>query len=245
VGIWVSGRSETEIVNYEAMIGNGYSTDGLSVAQINDQYAFAGSLWLEPWGPFGRDVTSLEPTESPLIRFGQSVVYSRQSGTPSGGILDESGFLRLADGTQLTEPGALSPGVTVDRFGLLLYSLDAAWKWKTLSIDAEYHLQWVDHIAADGQLPRDRFFQHGFLVEGGWFVVPETLDINARHSQIYGLGGTAAESAVGCNWYLSGQNARIAFDVTWLDGNAARSTGANLNPGDRGVLFRTELQLRF
>lgn len=246
VGVWAVGTLGDPSLHYDVMIGNGYRTPNLTADQINDRFALAASMWWEPWGDFGPDLVHLGDDDGPRMRLGHNLIHSRQSGLDQLRLpVAESNIVRFGNATLLTSRGALAPGVQVDRFTVLVYALEAAWKWELLSLNAEYYLQWVDNIGGDGPLPRTRFFQHGYMIEGGCFLVPETVDVNLRHSQIYGFQGQASEYAVGCNWFILKQNLRVTFDATYLDGNPVRSTGADLLPGERGVLFRTQLQARF
>lgn len=245
-GIWAVGKLG-ECTHYQAMIGNGYRTANLSPQEVNDKFAAATSFYWDPLGDYGSQLIDFENHDQIVMRLGSSLVYASQSGfgnmnTP----ILESQFARLSDGTVLTSTGALAPGVTVDAYDIFLLTFDFAAKYRGWSFDAEYYLRWIDGLRADAALPINDLFQHGFFVEGGFFLVPQTLDFNMRYSQVSGDFGTSTEYAAGFNYFpCQTTNVKMSFDVTWLDGAPTSSTGADIIVGDDGTLFRAQFQALF
>ncbi|MCA9046481.1 MAG: hypothetical protein KDA69_19295, partial [Planctomycetaceae bacterium] len=83
-------------------------------------------------------------------------------------------------------------------------------------------------------------------VEGGYFLMPKTLEANARYSQVKGEFGTGSEYAAGVNWYpLKKAQLKLSFDVTVLDGSPLQNTASDILAGDDGTLFRTQFQAEF
>lgn len=245
-GVWVNGALGNSDLHYDVMLGNGVASSSLTPAEVDNNLAAAGTLWWEPLGEFGSDVVVLDDTEGPRMRLGQNFFWTR----PSGSVVPGSGsqeldFVRLSDGTRLDQTGALSPGVTVNAYTVYAYTLDAAWKNARWSINAECYLQWVEDIGGNGPLTRTSFVQDGFLVEGGYFLIPRKLDVNLRQSQVHGFRGTSNEYSIGCDWFFHGQNAKLTFDTTYCDGSAVNSTRINLLPGDRGMLYRLQFQAQY
>ena len=76
-------------------------------------------------------------------------------------------------------------------------------KYHGWSINSEVFFRWIEQIRGTGELPVVDLFQRGFYVEGGHFLIPKTLDVNARYSQVSGMFGNGSEYAVGLNWYRS------------------------------------------
>lgn len=235
-----------ETGHYEVMVGNAYFSANRPNAATDNQFTYAVTNYFDPWGDFGGQLVDYRYTETPLIRLGHSFVYSPQQGILDGVPLDEADFVRLSDGTRLTQTGALAPGVTVTSFDIFLYELDAAWKWRGWSVDAEVFLRWIQQIESTGPVPNSQLFQHGFYVEGGKFLIPEVLDVNARYSQVAGEFGTATEYAAGLNWYpLHKATMKVTFDVTQLNGSPLQKTASDILVGDRGTLFRLQFQAEF
>lgn len=232
--------------HYEVMLGNGYSSSNVPNADADQQFTFAATNYFDPWGSFGSQIVDYEWTECPLVRLGHSFVYSPNAGDALGIPLGEADFLRLSDGTRLTEPGALAAGVTVSSFDVVLYGLDFAWKSHGWSIDAEVFLRWINQIEGNGPLPVTSLFQHGYYVEGGRFLLAKKLDFNLRYSHVGGEYGDASEYAAGLNWYpADSPKVKISFDVTSLDGSPLQNRSSDILVGDDGVLFRTQFQAEF
>jgi hypothetical protein len=160
--------------------------------------------------------------------------------------VDEPDFLRLTDGTQLTQLGAFAPGVAVSQFDIYFYGIDAALKWRGWSVNAEAFFQWLEDIQGSGPLPLAGVFQRGFYLEGGRFLVPKKLDINFRFSEVNSLFGNANELAAGFNWYpLETSKMKVSFDVTSLESSPLQNTSSDILVGDDGKLFRTQFQAEF
>ena len=159
------------------------------------------------------------------MRFGHSFVYSPVSDDQLGLPLGEADFLRLTDGTHISQPDALAPGVTVSSFDIFFYGLDVAVKWRGWSVNAEGFLRWIEDIRGDGALAAADLLQRGFYVEGGCFLIPQTLDFNLRYSQVDGLFGGSSEYAGGINWYpLDTHKMKISFDCDRFSMEAPSTT---------------------
>ena len=232
--------------HYEVMAGNGYNTSNLSPDGVNNRFSFAFTNYWDCGGDFGDQLTDFECRCKPLSRFGHSFVFSPQSGIRNGNPLPESDVVRMTDGTQLTQLGALAPGVTVSIYDTYLYTIDLATKYRGWSVNAELFLRWFEDIRGDAVLPVRNLFQRGFYVEGGRFLVPRKLDFNFRYSQVNGLFGNSSEYAAGFNFYPKhNPHLKISFDVTQLDGSPVDSRGSEVRVGDDGTLFRTQFQAEY
>ena len=245
-GLFAGGKLADGLF-YEAMIGNGYRTANRNASEINDQFAFAATGYFMPNGAFGKALTDHAISESPLTRIGHSFAWAPQHGLePDGDPLRESDFVRLSDGTRLLQTGALAPGVTVDEFDVYFYAVDAGIKFNGWSLNSEFYFRWLEDLSADGALPLDAIFQHGFFVEGGRVILPNKLDWNLRYSYVDGEFGDASEYGGGLNWYpLGSPRFKVTFDVSQLDGSPLNNTATEILAGDSGTLFRTQIQCQF
>lgn len=245
VGVFGVGRI-AESGHYEVMVGNGYNTANIPNAGTDDRLTFAADNYFDPLGGFGSQIVDYDWTCRPLVRIGHSFVYSPNAADSLGVPLPETDFIRLTDGTRLTQTGALAPGVTVSEFDIVFYGVDAAVKWRGWSMNAEVFLRWIEDIRGNGAIPVTELFQRGYYVEGGRFIVPKKFDVNFRYSQISGLFGDASEYAAGFNWYpLESHKVKISFDVTQLDRSPLNNTTSDILVGDDGTLFRTQFQAEF
>ncbi len=245
VGIWGVGTLGDH-GHYELMVGNGFNTANLPNSATDNRFTYAATNYFDPWGDYGNPLVDFAGSTEPLVRLGHSFVYSPQGANSSASPIEESSFLRLSDGTRLTQTGALLPGVTVSEFDLFFYGLDMAYKWRGWSFNSELFMRWIENISANVTLPDDSLAQYGFYTEGGYFLVPKVLDVNFRYSQVAGNLGTSSEYAAGFNWYpLAKPQVKISFDVTALDGSPLQNTTSDILVGDDGTLFRSQFQTEF
>lgn len=245
IGLFAVG-DPAENIHYELMVGNGYRTANRSSSELDNRFAFAALAYWDPWGDFGAGLVDWEFSDAYRSRLGHSFVYAPSSSLMAGLPTGEADFVRLADGTRLTDTGALAPNTRVSDFDIYWYGVDWFTKWNGWSLSSEVFLRWVQDLRGSGELPNQDFFQRGFYVEGGRFLIPQCLDVNGRYSQVSGWAGNASEYAVGGNWYpLGNPQLKLSWDITWLDGSPLNNTGSEILAGDDGVLFRTQFQAEF
>lgn len=242
-GMWIVGDPDPE-TRYELMIGQGYNTDGLTTSEVGDNFAIAGSVYRDVIGNYGPlRPTDFEYHEDLAVRLGMSAVGSIE-GTP-GRQLEEADFLRLTDGTRITEPNALAPNTKVDGFNVFLVAFDAAYKYRGWSANAECFLRSITNLVSDAPVPSVGL-QHGFYCEGGVFVIPRQFEWNSQYAFVTGDQGSANSYATGFSYYPQNmQFLKISVDGTYIDGSPANSTGADILVGDKGFLLRCQWQALF
>jgi hypothetical protein len=245
VGLFAIG-DPTENLHYELMIGNGYRTANRSPSELDNRFAMAALAYWDPWGSFGSGLVDWESSDEYRSRLGHSFVYAPSASLMQGIPVGEADFVRLADGTRLTDVGVLGPATRVSDFDLYFYGIDWFAKWKGWSLSTEVFFRWIQDLGGLGDLPHSDLFQRGFYVEGGKFLIEKRLDLNGRYSQISGLAGNSSEYAIGGNWYPLGKpQMKLSWDITWLDGSALNNTTSDILAGDDGILFRTQFQAEF
>lgn len=246
IGIWFVGDI-TDNMHYEAMIGNGYRTTNLNLTEQNDKLAGAFTHWIDLGdSEFGTTFADYEWHDTPAMRVGHSFTAADQSGTSGGVPLGESDFVRLTDGTILDAPNALAPNTRVTEFDIYMYSIDAAWKYDGYSINGELFFRWLEQIDGTGNIPVNEIFDHGYYVQGSVYLIPKTMYVAARISNIDGPYGDHYEYAAAVNWFVNGsRNLKLTFDVTSLDGSPLNNPSPDIQVGDDGLLFRTQFQAKF
>jgi hypothetical protein len=246
VGVWFVGDL-TPRMHYEAMVGNGYRTSNLPLSQQNDKFGYAATHWIDLGrDEFGKGFDDYEWHRSPVAKLGHSFAAADQGDTFGGVPLDESDFVRLSDGTVLDDPNALAPGTRVTDFDIYFYSIDAAWKYRGWAINGEYFFRWIEDISGMGNIPVGDIFDRGFYAQTSFYLVPETMYVAGRVSQVDGSYGTHYEYAAAIAWYMgSNRNLKLTFDVTLLDGSPLNNTTSDILVGDDGLLFRTQFQAMF
>lgn len=245
VGIFGVGKFH-ELAHYQWMIGDGYRNANIPNALSDNRLTLALTNYFDPQGSYGNRLTDFDRTETPVTRIGHSFVYSSQASDRLGLPLDESDFVRLSDGTRLTQTGALASGATVSEFDIVFYGIDAAVKYQGWSFNSEVFLRWIGNIEGDQTLPMHHLTQHGWYAEGGRFLIDKKLDANLRYSQVSGEFGSGSEYALGFNWYpLEKPQMKVSFDVTALESSPLQNTTSDILVGDDGTLFRTQFQAEF
>jgi len=242
-GIWFTGDPDPSF-RYEFMIGQGYNTEGLTPQELGNNFATAGSIYRDVIGSYGPlRPTDFEYHDKLAVRLGMSAVASIE-GTP-GRQLEETDFLRLTDGTRITEPNALAPGATVEGFQVYLFAVDAAYKYRGWSANAEYFIRSIQNLVSNIPVPSVGL-QHGFYTEGGFFIVPKRFELNSQYSFVTGDQGSANSYATGFSYYPRGMPfLKLSMDGTYIDGSPVNSTATNILVGDKGFLFRCQWQALF
>jgi hypothetical protein len=247
-GIWASGEPLRDL-HYIAMVAN--SVNGLDLAgnRIGSNMAFGGSLWWEPCGKFGPGPSDIEWHERPTPRIGTSLTFSREQlpGPNAVQANPENTLFRLSDGTPLSTPGALAPGVQILTTGVQLWSIDAAVKYRGLSLSGEYYLRWLDDFRyTGGPLSIRSLFDSGAYGQASYFVIPKRLEGYARSSFVNGRFGGGNEWSGGLNWYLrSTRNWRLTFDVTRINHSPAQNILTGYRAGESGTLFQLQMLTDF
>lgn len=233
-------------IEWETAMFNGLVTGGAetgSSGALDNNFAFSGRLMAYPTGEWGAGaLADLDWHETLATRIGGAFVGSEINRAG----LTEFESIRVVDsGARLS---AILPA-SVTEYNVHMYCVDASCKYRGWSITSEYYFRWIDEFVGDA-IPA--LFDHGFWLQAGKFIVPGKLELITRWSRVVGDSGTlgatvesADEVAGGWVWYFNGQNARLTFDATHLNGAPISASSLDIFPGDRGWLFRTQIQLAF
>ena len=243
-GIWAQGEL-FENVRYVAMFANSQNRFSQGVERIGSSRAFSGSMWWEPTGAFGPGPSDIENHNTPSLRLGFSMTFSEEANQGFGDpAVDnpEDTILRLSDGTPLFRPGALAPGVQLESTRYNLWAIDAAVKCRGLGLSFEYFFRLLnDFDARPTPLPFDSLFDHGGLLDCGYFVVPSKLEVFGRTSHVTGRFGTGSEYGGGINWYPKGTREwRFTAEVLEVSDSPAENLLTGYRAGESGTLFQLQ-----
>jgi hypothetical protein len=244
-GIWATGQLRDDF-NYHAMISNGFNTLNVRSLELNDRFCSSQSAWWEPWGSFGRGYSDIEDHRESVVRLGSSYTFTIEEGSQASDFLENSS-IRLSDGTLITQRGALAPGVTLQSFHLSLAAIDLAYKYRGLSLSTEIYRQDVVALRGNGPLPVSSLQTYGGVAQGGYFIVPQRVELYSRNSLVTGAYGSGTEFGGGVNWFvLKGKsNLRYTFDTAWLDSSPADQNRTGFVAGQSGLLIRTQITASF
>jgi hypothetical protein len=106
-----------------------------------------------------------------------------------------------SDGVLTFSTGAFAPGVTVDLATYTMWAIDGGIKRNGLAINGQYFFRRIDEFVADGPLPVDFTYDHGFELSVSYFVTPKKLSVYGRGSRVFGQFGDSWEYAGGAKWY--------------------------------------------
>lgn len=241
-GVWFTGEP-IDGLHYHVMMSNGFNTLNVRPNQLNNRFCWSGSTWWEPWGDFGSGYADLQHHETPVIRLGGSFTFALGQGSSSDSNAVENSSTRLSDGTMITQLGAFAPGVTLVSYDLSLAAVDLAFKYRGLSLSTECYAQSLSSLQGDGPLPLDSTQAYGGFLQGGYFVLPQRVELYSRTSFVTGRYGSGSEIAGGFNWFIlpGKSNLRFTFDTAWLESSPADQNRTGYVAGQTGLLFRTQI----
>lgn len=198
-GIFATGNLAPKLI-YSISVNNNISQ--LGVVQANDtrNMAYSASFrWQPTTGEFGprNGFGDFEEHKKIATQFGTSMGTSREG---RGAPLDQppnTTQIKLSDGTNPFEAGDLAPGVTVQTLTYREIAFDAGLKYRGFSFQSEYYWRVLDDFVATGPLPLSSIYDHGFMAEAMYMVVPKTLGL-------YSAGGYIFDQFERHPWELGG-----------------------------------------
>jgi hypothetical protein len=248
IGVGLYGETDALFtpINFETAVFNGFDTGGISTNRdggLDQNIGWSMRTYTDLFSEFGRDgEPDLSWHLAPALRLGSGLAFARVAA--DGEI--EFDRKRVVD-SGATLASLLPPSVTAYDVGL--YHLDAHWKYRGLTLIGECYFRYITQFSG-GSIPG--LFDQGYVLQTGYFVVPQKLELHARWARIVGDSGTLGmteqssdEVAAGFAWYLKGHDAKLVFDASHLNGAPVRSARLDLLPGDVGWLLRTQFQLGF
>jgi hypothetical protein len=221
-GLWASGEV-VKGLKYIAFVGNGLNTLNISANKIDTNLLLSGSVWWEPLGDYGEPGKSRDmyddyfSKDKVRIRLGTSFTRSREDRFSNLDVTNpDNTALHNSDGVLTFATGAFAPGVTVEKATYRMWAIDAGMKWKGFAINTQYYMRWLDDFEADGPLPLDSTFDHGFDLVAGHFVVPKKLMVYGRGSMVFGEFNNSYEYAGGAKWHF------LPTERLWLSAEMMR-----------------------
>jgi hypothetical protein len=240
-GVWMSGEVLPRL-DYNLSINNNISE--LGVVQANDtrNMFFSGTLrWQPTTGEFGPrgGFNDFEEHKHAATQFGLS---SGQGVEGRYAPLDQAPNntqIKISDGLNVFEAGALAEGVTVTSLTYRDLAMDAGVKYRGFALQGEYYWRTLDDFLATGPLPLRSIYDHGFMAEMSYMAIPHTLDVHVVGTSItdqfrrypWELGG-------GANFYPSKtRSLRVNLHVLHVNKSPASSFFGYYLAGLTGTVF--------
>jgi hypothetical protein len=221
-GIWMNGEPMAGL-HYLVFIGNGLNTLNISANKIDTNLLYSGSVWWEPLGDYGEAGKSRNmyddyfASDETRIRIGTAYTTSREDRFSN---LDQSSpentSMYNSDGVLTFSTGAFAPGITVEEASYEMWAIDFGMKRKGLAINGQFFFRRIDEFNADGMIPLDSTYDHGFEFSTSYFVVPRKVALYGRASKVYGQFGDSWEYAAGVKWHF------LPTERMWLNGEVMR-----------------------
>lgn len=249
-GIWANGQIAKGL-DYKVMLGNNLSAFGVSASQLDSTINTMGAslVWMPSTGEFGprAGFGDYEYHENLASLF--SIHYTRSTedkqSQPSE-TAPENTQIRLSDGTTLFTPGALAPGVTVNKLDYQMVAMSAGMKYRGFYLEAEVYRRWLGNFRTDGAIPLSSMTDNGMQVTTSMMAVPNQVQIYANTSKVFGNHGNPWDAGIGINWWpFKKRGFRINSEAIYLRNSPV---GSNLLPyqvGSNGWIFVTNAELAF
>ncbi len=230
---------------YGVAIGNTSSTLGTTAVQLDRNFTYSGSMWWMPttheFGPRG-GYGDWEGHEELATRFGFSVADSPEQRYTAADVASGNTVVKLADGVNVFETGALVPGVTVTQVNYRDFAVDMGMKYQGIFLQAEFYYRWLSDFIATGPLPTDEIEDWGFYVQGAFFAIPKKLEVYGATSQIFGDSGNgfddSSEYILGLNYYpFNSRNHRLNFQYIRVNKSPVGSTFGYYVTGQEGDTY--------
>ena len=248
-GAFVSGEIAPRLF-YTLSVNNNLSQLGQTQANDSRDLAYSASMrWQPTTGEFGPrgGFGDLEYHTRVATQFGFSTASSREFRGAPDDLPPNASQVKLSDGTNPFEIGTLAPGVTVRNLDYRELAIDAGAKYRGFSIQSEYYFRTLNNFVANGPLPLSSIYDHGFMAEMGYMVVPKRLNLDVFGGYINDqFRRFPWEAGGGLNFYPSGTRSwRLNLHLMHVDRCPASSffgyylagqTGTTLSLGT-DVLF--------
>ncbi len=230
LGLQATGSFADSLVEYRVGIFNG---NGPNQGNQNNQHMLAGRIDFNPLGTYKMDEAGW-PSEKPLLNIGAS--YAMET-------LKEDDFDQINFDNDLIEKFLGLRSAVNDfnaQFGSEVdwdvWTLNLIARWLGATFAAEYY-----SASADPDNGKD-FDGDGYYVQGGYQVIPSTLELVVRHSEIQSNDGNApgaarfdkSDTSVGVNYYFKKHNLKIQSDYTMVNDD--------LKDGRDDNIFRLQAQ---
>ena len=247
-GVAAIGTLAEGTIHYQAGIWNSIDAGGANVLlRRGTSMAWAGNTWWEPLGKFGLGYSDMEHHADPAVRIGTSGVFAPNTrALPVPGFNPENTIVRLSDGTPLATSGALGPGSVVDAFTYRLATIDAGWKWRGVSANAEYYCRFLDSFTGTGPFSRTGILDQGGAGYLGWCFLPRTWEVYARSSAVTGPFGSGQEYGGGINRYINGsRQGRLTLEALYMLHNPAQNILYPYRAGSTGTAIQSQFVVAF
>lgn len=238
-GFWVTGLVVPRLW-YNVSVNNNISQ--LGVVQANDtrDLHYSGTLrWQPTTGEFGprNGFGDLEHHSRLATQFGVSAGTSQESRYAPLDQPPNATQIKLSDGVNPFDADALANGVTVTSLSYREAAIDAGAKYRGFSFQSEYYFRTLRNFKATGPLPLSSIYDHGFMAEASYMVVPKAVNLYVASGYVWdGFRRHPWELGGGANYYPSQTRAwRLNLHLMHVDKSPASSSFGYYQAGLTGI----------
>ena len=243
-GLFVTGEPVPRLI-YTASINTNISQLGVPASADTRDFAVSGSLqWLPTTGEFGPrgGLGDLEYHQRLATRFGLSLARSREARYANDSVPPLATQIKLSDGINPFDFGALAPGVTVLKLTYALVAADAGFKYHGFSFQSEYYVRQLSNFLTDVPLPPgagDPILDHGFQVQAMHMVVPRLLGVYLTYGQVFDeFKRRPWEISTGASYYPTGTRSwRVNLHLIRVERSPAASNFGFYTAGQSGPII--------
>jgi len=232
-GLQASGSFADKMLAYRIGIFNG---NGPNIGNPDNHHMVSGRFDLDPLGAYAYDEAGWT-SDRLLLTLGASGTWNEVGANDVGNkfgtdndVMDVT--LGLDDLTAAEFTAAYG-----DELTWLLWTSNLNARWLGATFAAEYY-----HLNADPDLGAD-WNADGYYVQAGYQLIPNTLEVAARYSEVTSDEANAAvtfdkaHTQFGINYYLQKHNAKLQADYTQIEDQLAA--------GKDDQIFRLQAQLYY
>ncbi|MGH7616617.1 MAG: hypothetical protein ACREPM_05260 [Gemmatimonadaceae bacterium] len=186
-GFFVTGEAVKRL-SYTVSVNNNISQLGVVQANDTPNLGYSADLrWQPTTGEFGprNGLADFEFHKHVATQVGVSAMTSRESRYAPLDQPPNATQIRLSDGVNPFELGALADGVTVQTLTYKYLSLDAGVKYRGSSFVAEYYFRTLNDFVATGPLPLTSIYDNGFMAEAMRMVIPKQLGVYVATGYVF------------------------------------------------------------
>jgi len=209
-GLQLSGRFAGDRVEYGVGI---FSGNGPNTRNPNNRHMVVCRLDVDPLGKTGKDEAGWT-SDRPLVNVGGSIAGEKLgSADVGGGFNRDNDVLDVALELDKMDAAAFAAAYG-SSLSWWLWTANLDGSWHGAAIAAEYY-----RLQADPDLGSD-WSADGYYVQAGYQVIPKTLELAARYSEVESTDGNASarfdksEVQFGVNYYFSEHDVKLQADVT-------------------------------
>ena len=240
-GVFLTGYVAPKLT-YIASVNNNISQLGVVQANDSRDLAWSASLrWQPTTGEFGprNGFGDFEYHKDVATQFGAGIARARESRYAALTNPPNGTQIKLSDGVNPFEAGALADSVTVQSLTYHEATIDAGLKYRGFSFHSEYYFRRLDDFLATGPLPLSSIYDHGFMAEASYMLIPRKLGL-------YGVSGFVFdefdrkpwELGGGANYYPSSTRSfRVNAHLLHVEKSPASSSFGYYLAGITGTIF--------